>query len=127
MIFGYKCPVCKQSYVSKERADRLDRICVGCGHTPLHRDYSGISLQRPMQEHYNASVNAVVSSPRGFYDALKRREQEASEYDGLDHDFQPIDISDPAAVGVNGVGLDATQDARRREGLKPIDLDRYFG
>lgn len=128
MIFGYKCPVCKQEYISRERCDRLPRPCVECNHPgPLHRDFSGISVKKPMPEHYNASVQAYVSSERQFRNLLKVREAEASAYDGLDHDFQPIDLDDPAAVGVNGVGLEDTQRAREREGKKLIDLDKYFG
>ena len=122
MIYGYKCPVCHQPYTSIQRADRIDHSCVGCGHSPLHRDFSGIQLTRPMQEHWNQTVDQPISSQRQFNAALRQKSDEMSSYSGVEMDLQPLD-PEQAKQGVTDQGLDATNRSRMAQGLKPINLD----
>ena len=123
VIYGYKCPECKQTYISHMRGDRLDRECSVCGHSPLHRDFSGISLQRPMEEHWNATVNQPISSNKQFDEALKRETERMSVYTQVDQKLERID-PEQAMVGVTPEGLESTNRERMKRQQKPIDLDR---
>lgn len=121
-IFGYKCPKCKQTYTSSERADRIDHIC-RCGHTPLHRDFSGISIAPAMQEHWNTTLNRPISSMQQFKDGLKIEGERLSAYTQVE---QRLEVLDPeqAKVGVTDEGLEATNRKRVGQGQKAINLDR---
>lgn len=123
MIYGYKCPVCKQTFIAKERTDRLSRLCTECGHSPLHRDFSGIAVERPMQEHWNATVNKPISSMRQFDAELRRKSDEMSHYTQVDQRLERLD-PDAAMKGVTDSGLESTNDDRIRRGVKSIDLDK---
>lgn len=122
MIYGYKCPVCRQTYTSIQRADRIEQACTQCSHSPLHRDFSGIQLSPPMQEHWNKTVDQPISSQRQFNDALRRKSDELSVHHRVEMDLQPID-PEQAKQGVTAEGLDSTNRGRVNHGLKPINLD----
>lgn len=122
MIYGYKCPQCKQTYTSIQRADRIEQSCTVCQHSPLHRDFSGIVTIPPMQEHWNKSVDQPISSQRQFEAALRRKSDELSTYTGVEQDLQPLD-PEQARTGVTGQGLDSTNRDRVARGMKPINID----
>ena len=123
MIYGYKCPACKQTYTSSQRGDRLLITCVECGYHTLHRDYSGISLSPPMQEHWNTSLNRPISSMRQFEDGLKAEGERLSQYTQVE---QRLEVLDPeqAKIGVTDEGLEATNRKRVQTGQRPINLDQ---
>lgn len=122
MIYEYKCPVCGWRDTSTQRGDRLERVCVGCGHRTLHRVFS-VGVRRPMQEHWNPTVNAPVSSMRQFEDMLKAKSEEYTLRTGIEARFVPHDPQDAKALGVTNAGLDSTNKVRATKGLKPIVVD----
>ena len=122
-IYGYKCPNCQQTYTSDERCDRLQHECVICQHPVLHRDYSGIAVRKPMQEHWNGTVNMPIRSEHQFKEQLKIRSEELSSYTGVEQRLEMLD-PEQAMQGVTPEGLDATNRQRVAKGLKPIDLSK---
>lgn len=134
MMYEYKCPECDQRYLTQHvRADRLYRTemptsaCINhdtaCSYDgPFVRVFS-FSVKPMMQEHWNATVNKPIRSEQHFRDELKRMGEAASEYDGFDHDYQPVDPEDTKSLGVTAEGLDATNRVRVKEGKAPINLD----
>lgn len=122
-IYGYKCPMCGQTYESTRRQDRLAEVCHVCGGHPLHRDFSGISITPPMQEHWNQTVDQPISSQRQFNDALARQGERLSEYTQVEQDLQPVD-PEQARLGVTEEGLDSTNRQRVAQGMKPIRLSQ---
>lgn len=125
MIYGYKCRPCTQTYTSEERNDRLTLPdgCITCSDPgPLVRDYRGLSLHRPMMDHFNASVQQPISSMRQYEDVLKQKSEDAFLGTGIEHQYEPCDITDTKRLGVTEEGLDYTNRDRARKGLATIDL-----
>lgn len=122
--YGYKCPECGQTYTSETRCDRLPWPCHTCPHPgPLHRDYSGLAIRRPMAEHMNATTGTVIRSEHQFKEELKRLSEEKSLYTGVESRLEMLE-PEQARQGVTAEGLDSTNHSRVQRGLKPIDLDR---
>lgn len=121
MIYGYKCPACGEKHIAKTRQDRLftKTGCDVCGHNPLHRDYGGIALQRPVMPHFNRTLGREVVGMRDFAEGLKRAGEKVSQETGLDTDYRPVM---PGDVKVTGEGLDSTNAARVKVGLKPVEV-----
>lgn len=122
-IYGYKCPECQQTYTSEERGDRLHVNCHVCNHSPLHRDYSGIAVKKPMQEHWNGTVNMPIRSEQQFKEQLKIRGEELSQYTQVEQRLEMLE-PEQAMAGVTEEGLDSTNRVRVARGLKPIDLNK---
>lgn len=122
-IYAYKCPQCGQTYDTTDGPmDRLPLPCSVCEHPgPLHRSFQ-LQVQRPMLEHWNATLHKPISDMRQFKDGLKAQGEAAAEYTGIETDYQPIDPSDTKALGVTGEGLDETNRVRVREGKTAINL-----
>jgi len=120
-VYGYKCPECQQTYTSEQRGDRLPVECHICGHSPLHRDYRGIAVHRPMLEHMNATVGKPISDMKQFKDELARKSEQLSEYTQVE---QRLEVLEPEAAkqGVTEEGLDSTNRVRVSKGLSPIKL-----
>lgn len=105
-IYLYRCPECDTEHLDHRRGDRLPLACASCGHPgPLHRRFA-ISTHRPMQEHWNQSVNAPVSSMRDFAEKLKIRGEEYTARTGIESRFVPIDPADTRALGVTTQGIE---------------------
>lgn len=119
--YEYKCPQpgCTTTVRSDHRGDRLFSPCPSCQHQPLHRVF-GFAYHPPMQEHMNAATNQPVSNARQFSDQLKRASEEATLYSGIEHQYEPVDINDGAALGVTNEGLDTTNKERWKKGLPEV-------
>lgn len=72
-----------------------------------------------MQEHFNATVGKPISDPRQFERELKRAGEAIEERTGIPHDYQPCDLTDMDALGVDDTGLKETHDAMVAAGTKP--------
>lgn len=122
-MYEYKCPGCESRVVSGQRGDRLQQSCRYCGHPgPLVRRFS-ISIERPMPEHFNGSVNRVVSSNRQYDRELARVSEEHSSYLNMDVKYERVDGEDTKSLGVTGEGLDSTNRVRMAQGMRPINTD----
>jgi hypothetical protein len=70
-----------------------------------------------MPEHFNASVGHYVSNSREFADQLKIKSEEASLRTGMDHNFQPVDVTEAKALGVTDEGLEQTHRTHHDRGI----------
>ena len=86
-----------------------------CDH-PAKRIFS-FTMATVMQEHFDVSTGKVVSDPRQLKNEFRRASEEATERTGIPHNFQPVDMSDKAALGVTDEGLKATHDAKVKRGV----------
>lgn len=123
-FYEYKCVQCGQHHeTTKVRADRLECGCITCGDWgPLVRVFS-FSMERPLQEHWNSSLQMPIRDNKQYDRELRRKSIESSEYSGVEQRFERIDPGDYQALGVTAEGLDHTNRQRVAQGHKPINLD----
>jgi len=106
MIFEYRCPECRATMLSKTRGDRLDASCGSCGFPGPHVRVFSIRTFKPMEEHWNTSVNAPVRSMQDFKRQLKIKGDQYTESTGIEVNYQPVDMSDTKALGVTREGIE---------------------
>jgi hypothetical protein len=70
-----------------------------------------------MPEHFNNATGQYVTNERAFGDQLKLKSEEMSARTGMEHNYQPIDITDMKALGVTDEGLEHTQRVHYNQGL----------
>lgn len=78
---------------------------------------ASFNFNRPMREHYNHSVGQFVGNERQFKDGLKRKSEEMSMRTGMEHNYQPVDVTDMKALGVTDEGLEHTRKVHHDKGL----------
>jgi len=119
MIYAYKCRRCGLQVDSSVRADTIG---------PCTRDYpiacSGeltrlfqVTVEPAMQEHFNSTTASVISSSRQFDEEMKRQTDIQSARLGMDVQYERVDPSNKAALGVTDEGIDASNRIRREQGL----------
>lgn len=119
MMYEYKCPKCQTKDLSRVRADRVWTHCRVCEDVVKMRRVFSVNLPRPMQEHWNPTVQAPVSCPKRFADQLKQKSEEASIQTGHEHRFVPT-TAEEMKCHVTNEGLDSTNAVRRSKGLKEV-------
>jgi hypothetical protein len=72
--------------------------CPLCGGTG-HRVYD-VAIASVVHEH-TSPMYGTASSPRGISDNMKRMSEAASARTGIEHNYQPADPGDHAALGVD--------------------------
>jgi hypothetical protein len=117
-FYLYLCRTCNTSAESIHRGDTIGPCKTPDCPGELRRKFV-VSLQPPMMDHYNASVNGIVSSERGFKDKLKQQSDEYSERTGIEARFVPID---PKDAGATNEGMESTNAVRVAKGLKPVEF-----
>ncbi len=65
----------------------------------MSRRYS-FAIKTPMQAHFNHTVGNYVTNDADFRSKLRQASDELSAKSGIEHDFQPVDGADRAALGV---------------------------
>jgi hypothetical protein len=122
MIYEYKCRGCGLiESTTRHRGDRMgDCTNRGCSGS-LTRLFS-VSVQRPMHEHWNPTVNAPVSSNAQFDNLMKMKSDEATERTGIEHRFVRHDPADSKALGVTTQGLDESNKVRRAQGMPELPM-----
>ena len=127
IIFEYKCPECGHRVISHVRGDRLEADCDHCdpdGPVPrVFRRVFSVSVQRPMQEHFNHTVGKPISDPKQFARELRLKGEQYTAETGIPTNYQPVDMRDKEALGVTDAGLDETRRRQRnREGSRPASV-----
>lgn len=92
----------------------IEQPCDVCFEGPLQR-IASFTFTRPLQEHFNHTVGAPISSNRQFDDELKKLSEKDSERHGVTQTYERVDPTDKAALGVTEEGMDATN-KRKRDG-----------
>lgn len=102
MIYEYKCPACN-THLHTNRHGIEGTACEHCT-APIKRVYS-FAVQRPMAEHFNATVGKPIGSNRQFDEALKVKSAEMTERLGFEQRYVRID---PEQAGATQEGMEAT-------------------
>ena len=120
MIYSYICQSCQQEYhIAKFSpiGGHMDMPCQSCGGLVVRR--ASFVFRRGMAPHYNEATGSYVSSNRQFKDELKRKSEEATIRTGMEHNFQPVDVTEAKALGVTDDGLEVTHRVRHNLGITP--------
>lgn len=124
MIYLYKCDECHSIVESTSRGDALGEcvfedngeLCTGT----LRRRFV-VNLERPMQEHWNHTVNKPISDPNQFKRELREAGEKYSEKNGIETDYQPLSRDELRGM-MTMEGMDSTNRERVKQGLKPIEV-----
>lgn len=111
-LYEYRCVQCGLNETFNRYhpiGEVIDFPCPVCGGR-LRRIYSNFRFQRGMEAHFNPSVGTYVSNERQFRDELKRKSDEASIRTGMTHNFVPVDLNDPKALGVTDEGREQIEE-----------------
>lgn len=113
-VYAFACPCGSrlERFVS-QMSPPSPPLCPTCD-TRMSRRFS-FSFRRSMPEHFNSSIGSYISNERDFKDGLKAQSEAATLRTGIEHNFVPADISEPAAYGVTDEGLDSTYRAHHGE------------
>jgi hypothetical protein len=90
--------------------------CPFCG-DEIKRSWASVQLAPVMQEHYNPSVDGMISSTKQLTETFKVKSDEYSERFGIEARFAPID---PKDVGATNAGLDTTNAVRHARGQREV-------
>lgn len=122
MLYRYQCPECGSVQDDTQFAplgefgpDCLDCHAEGLILTRMQR-VASFSYKRSMPEHYNHTTNTVVKSENHYKSELSRLSDIQSERTGQYHNYQPVDPTDKAGLGVTDEGMDATRKRKRDAG-----------
>jgi hypothetical protein len=105
-LYEYRCPTCRSTLTTTTRGDRFDASCARCGDPGPHVRVFSIRIEKPMQEHFNVSTGAPVSSMRQFREQLKIKGEEYTAQTGIEVNYQPVDVSDSRSLGVTSAGIE---------------------
>lgn len=91
-------------------------------YTHLKKSYQAMGISAATVWHDtgipNLSTGRVESDPKKFARHLREAGEKMGERLGQKVDYQPVDMTDKAALGVTDEGMDATHDAAVRAGRK---------
>lgn len=116
--YQYKCGSCRVVFTTLSRTEIPP--CPVCKQ-PSRRDFV-FQFRPDLPEHFNHSIGSYVSNERELRDAIKRKSDEASERNGIEHNLEFLtraDLMDPSAHGVTDEGLDDTRKEWHDMGLVP--------
>lgn len=117
-VYAYRCRDCGYRAVSEHRGDFL-KYCPDCSTGRVTRDYSGISLHRPIMPHFNPTLQREVTGMSDFTEGLKRAGAAQEEATGVATRYVPVM---PQDVPVTSEGLDTTNRARVARGQRPVEV-----
>ena len=89
--------------------------CQNCG-LQARRRFS-FQIAASFREHYNMATGAYVTSKTDFEDRLKLASEQQSIAQGVTVDYQPVDLSDPAACGLSPEDVAEVSEVRAKAGV----------
>lgn len=95
--------ICSNRHISRSEI-RSDRLLCNCGVVARRR--FGFNFKAPLKEHINTTTGQYVRTENQFKTQLKRMSEEATLRTGIEHDFQPVTITEKESLGVTTAGLD---------------------
>lgn len=118
-LYEFRCRSCgwQGDLVFAVDDDSRHHARCGCGER-LSRRF-GFRLVAGFAEHRNPSTGRWTTSDRQFRDDLKRASEEATLATGIEHNYQPADLRDPAVAPRSDDGLASQHDRAVAEGRKP--------
>ena len=118
LVYEYRCSITRNTFESWTRADRVE--------CPYHLDCYGNRIfhfrTKPQSQtwkpHFNISLGRWVNSRQDYLDGLKIAGEEASRHTGLEHNYEPVDYNDRAAVGITDEAYEETKEHDAKIGEK---------
>lgn len=102
-LYAYRCSSCQSPTTIQTSIANYEEHymgsrppCQACGSGTLHRTYEPFPMKMPIPDHYSPTVGRHVSGERDFREALRVASASATERTGIEHNFQPVDMRDPA-------------------------------
>ena len=89
--------------------------CQNCG-LQARRRFS-FQIAASFREHWNVATGAYVTNRRQFEDKLKLASEEQTLKLGMEVDYQPVDLSDPAACGLTSEDVAEVSEVRAKAGV----------
>lgn len=112
-LYRFFCTSCN---AVTEILSRDNPACPYCAQM-MRRDWRfHLGRDEVPEAHFNHTTGTVVHSKNDFRDQLKRLSEKATLNTGMEHRYEPVDLSDKKALGVTDEGLDATYRGRRDSG-----------
>lgn len=113
-LYRYECECGAQETHDLPMGTASETRAHACGEW-MRRVYD-FTFAKGMPEHYNPTTGTVVKNASHFRSELTRASDKQSERTGMEHNYQPVDLSDPVACGVSEEGLDESRKVRRDAG-----------
>lgn len=118
MQYSYVCEPCGLEVILAE-FQRIgaspSAVCPLCSGR-IVRMVSSPAIVAGFQDGFNPTVGQYISSKHQLQSELDRVSDDMSARTGANHHYVPVDLRDPAALGVTDEGLDATRRHRRDSG-----------
>lgn len=117
--YDYRCIECGWVHEEEFRETMFLKPCEGAcdGEVSMHKRLYTAFYHKPMMpDHFNHAVGAPISSMRQFKDRLNQKSDEHANELGMDVNYQPVDMGDPASVQATGEKIYETNVKRSRDG-----------
>ena len=115
-MYEYKCSICRISFTSTARNEAIP--CPMCSRDARRR--FSFSVLPSFQDGYTPTTGGYVANERDLRDQLKRKSEEATLRNGIEHRYVPVDLRDKAACGVS----DEVYEARNENIIKQAEAAR---
>lgn len=112
-IYEFHCDSCGHRTESMTRGDI--HHCGNCG-CQARRRFS-FRVASSFQSHYNQAVGAFVTNQTDFEDRLKIASEVETQRTGIYANYEPVDMSDPAACGLSPEDVAEVTEARAKAGV----------
>ncbi len=122
MNYHYRCSSCGIIKILSCAHDDPTKALYDDGHMVhepdggTYRRQWGFRLSK--YAHEDSTTGRVFTSEREFARHLKTKSQIATDRTGIPHDFQPVDLFDPAVAPTSDAGLREQHDVMVAKGVK---------
>lgn len=121
--YEYRCKECNtrtSRVLTIAQYESSPSLPCPCGSFFL-RVYTTFAARFPMPDHFNNALGRYVTGKRDFVNGLKQASDERTEATGIVHNFQPVDLRDPA-LNVTEEGLYDDNRTRYDRGQPTVDI-----
>jgi len=110
-MYEYKCQHCNIKFTSYTRNDKIP--CPLCARDASRR--FSFAIQPSFQDGYTPTTGGYVASRHDLTEQLKRKSEELTNRNGIEHRLVPVDFRDMDACGVTPEGIAENQETRIKQ------------
>lgn len=110
-MYEYRCPFCNLTYMATSRGD--SNPCPICNRS-AKRNFR-FAIQPSFQDGYTPTTGGYVASEHDLKEQLKRKSDELTNRNGIEHRLVPVDFRDMDACGVTKEGMAENQEIRVKQ------------
>lgn len=110
-MYEYKCQHCNITFTVLTRSDK--NPCPVCQRDATRR--FSFAIQPSFQDGYTPTTGGYVSSRNDLSEQLKRKSEELTERNGIEHRLVPVDFRDMDACGVTKEGIAENNETRIKQ------------